>query len=344
MIPVFEPNFTEEDIAAVSNVLRSGWLNEHDKTREFEQTFAEYMDRKYAVVTTSGTIALFLALKAAGVTEKSRVIVPDITAIGTVRAIQLTGAWAIIVDVDEQGNIDANLAKKANASHVVAVHNNGYPCDIGSLVTHFGKKHVIEDACQGIGSYRGDSPLGSLTHLGCHSLATTKIITAGQGGVVTTDDENLYSYMQRLKNQGNFRGVDMPDTYHGLGYNFKWTEMNAALALSQMKRLPQRVKRMREIVEMYHKYADLSLPPLGVLPWRIIAKVTSNRRNEVIAKMRDKGIGVQPLPKPIHHHVQIGEFPNADKYASERIHLPSSFTLKDKEIEFICKTFKEITQ
>ena len=146
MINIFEPQFTEDDIQAVTDVLRSGWLNEHDKTKEFERRFAEYVGTEYAVASSSGTAALFLALKAAGVDEFNKVAVPDYTAIGTIRAIQLSGAWAIIVDVDDKGNINVEEAKRANAGFVIAVHNNGYPCDIDELANHFGEDYVIEDA------------------------------------------------------------------------------------------------------------------------------------------------------------------------------------------------------
>jgi perosamine synthetase len=346
LLQVFEPGFTEEDVEAVSSVLRSGYVNEHRLTKEFEQEFAGLVGSKYAVATTSGTMALFMALKAANVNLGSRVAVPDFTAIGTIRAIQLTGAYSILVDVDDEGNIDVDKAKASNVSHVVAVHNNGHPCDIEELISHFGRQSVIEDACQSIGShYNVDKPLGSISGMGCFSLATTKILTSGQGGVVVTDEYDTYEYLQRMKNQGNFRGIDSPDTYLGEGYNLKWTELNAALALSQMKRLPQRIRRVREIVGAYNTEGIHKLPPLGVLPWRITVKVPANKRDKVIENMREQGVNVQPFPKPIHIHYPVGEeYPYAERYASEGIYLPSSFTLTDEDVQYVCNIFKEASK
>jgi len=343
VINVFEPEFTEEDKRAVTEVLDSGWLNEHDKTKQFEETFARYVKTKYAVACNSGTTALFMALKASGVGTDNRVAVPAYTAMGTIRAVQLTGAWAILVDIDDEGLIDVEEAKKANASHVIAVHNNGYPCNMEALNDYFGEDYVIEDACQCIGSHPPPTfrHLGTIAKVGCFSLATTKIITSGQGGVVVTDDEKTYTYLQRLKNQGNFRGVDEPDTYHALGFNFKWTEMEAALALSQLKRLPDRIMKMRKVVGEYYSHEVFPIPPIGVLPWRIIYRAPESSRDKIIKKMRAKGINVQPLPKPIDHHVGNGTFKNADKYASQGIYLPSSFTLNSQQIEYICDTLKE---
>jgi len=345
MLQVYEPDFSEDDIKAVSGALRSGWLNEHSLTSEFERRFAETVGTKYAVATTSGTTALFMALKSAGVSEHSRVAVSDYVAIGTIRAIQLAGAWAVLVDVNDEGNMDTEKAKECDVSHVIAVHNNGYPCDIDVLIEHFGGQQVIEDACQSIGShYNSETYLGALTGLGCFSLATTKIITAGQGGVVVTDDRDIYIYLQRMKNQGNHRGVDPPDTYLSEGYNFKWTEMNAALALSQLKRLPQRVKRMREIVRRYNQWGGFQVPPLGVLPWRITAKVPANKRDDVMSKMKEKGVNVQPFPKPMHLHYPVGKYPNAEKYASEGIYLPSSPSLSNEDVKYVCEVYEEATE
>ena len=340
MIPIFEPEFTDEDKAAVAEVLDSGWLNEHTKTRLFEETFAHYVGAKYAVASSSGTAAIFLALKAAGVDEGSRVAVPAYVAIGTVRAIQLSGAWAVLVDVDEQGNMDVEEAKEADASHVVAVHNNGYPCKIRELMSHFGADAAIEDACQSIGSRLHGRHLGAISGLGCFSLATTKIVTAGQGGVTVTNDEATYNYLQRLKNQGNFRGVDPPDTYRSLGYNFKWTEMQAALALSQMRRLPDRIVRMQGVVAEYAKHGVYKPPPVGVLPWRMTFNVDEGRRDEVVAKMNKKGVGAQPFPKPMHQHMGGYEFPGAEKHSARGLYLPSSFDLNSQQVEYVCDTLK----
>jgi len=345
MIPVFEPSFNEADIQAVSEVLRSGWLNEHNKTQLFEKQFGELNGTEYAVATTSGTTALFLALKAAGVNRHSRVAIPDYTAIGTARAIQLSGALAVLVDVDrETGNIDIEQAKRAVTSHVIVVHNNGHACDLAPLLDHFGRRRVIEDACQSLGSKRDGHQLGTFADMGCFSLATTKIVTAGQGGVVVTNDEKLYKLIQRLKNQGNFRGVDPPDTYLALGYNFKWTEMNAALALSQMTRLEMRLFRMKLIDMMYSSKLGDYMPSResGEVPWRITVK--TNSRGKVIQHMRENGVGVQPFSKPLHAHFGFKGFPNATKYALNGLYLPSSPSLKEEEVDYICDKLLEVLE
>jgi len=345
MIPLFMPSFDESDVEAVSAAIRSGWLIEHSRTKEFSEKFAEYVGREYAVPVSSGTAALFSSLKASGLKRGGRVAVPDFTALGSITAVHLAGGIPILVDVDDYGNIDVDSACKSDVSHVIVVHNNGHRCDLDRLVEHFGCRYVIEDACQGLGSTDPNGKqMGADTDIGCFSLSSTKIITAGQGGVVVTDDEKLYVTLQRLKNQGNFKGHDEADTHVHEGYNFTWTDMSAALALSQLRRLPDRVRRMREIVGLYNECGDIPIPPLGELPWRVLVKVPSEKRDSVVSHLRENGVGARAFFKPLHTHFGLEGFPNAVKYSSSGICLPSYPHLTDEQVKYVCDTFKEAKQ
>jgi len=346
MIPLFEPVLDEEDVETVVTTIRSGWLIERSRTREFEKAFAEYVGTRYTVATTSGTVALFLALKASGLKWGGKVAVPDFTALGTIRAVQLAGGHPILFDVDDYGNIDVGAVCKSGVGRVIVVHNNGHPCDLSRLIEHLGKRYVIEDACQSLGSKLNGRQIGTDADLGCFSLSTTKIITAGQGGVVVTDDEELYTLIQRLKNQGNFRGVDPPDTYVGEGYNFTWTDMNAALALSQMAKLGKRVLRMNEINKLYFSRIGKYMPKreIGEVPWRITVQVSAKARDKVVLHMRENGVGARAFFRPLHTHFGFKGLPNATSYASKGICLPSSPSLKEEEVDYICDKLLEVLE
>lgn len=343
MIPLFIPCFDDDDIQAVTDTIKSGWLIEHHRTKEFEEEFAKYVGTKYAVATTSGTAALFLALKAAGVDTRSVVAVPDFTALGSVRAVQLAGAQSVLFDVDDCGNIDVDAVCESMVSHVIVVHNNGTPCDLTRLIEHFGERNIIEDACQALGSQPDGRQTGIDTDMGCFSLSTTKIITAGQGGIVVTDDETLHVRLQRLKNQGNFRGVDPADVYPIVGYNFMWTDMQAALALSQMKKLDARVEAMWAIYKTYLYKIGNYMPVLhdGVLPWRIIVKVPPETRDDVVSHLRENGVGARAFFSPLHVHFGLDGYPNATKFAASGICLPSHPGLSNEDVAEVCRVFLE---
>jgi perosamine synthetase len=267
----FEPWFDEEEKKELSKVVDSGWLQESALTREFEKIYADFVGAKYAVATTSGTIAIFLALKAYGVGPGDNVIVPDYTAIGTLNAVALTGAEVTIVDIKlADANIDADEIEKAvtaDTKAIIAVHINGRPAEI-DRIRKIGKNHdikVIEDAAQCLGSRYNGTHLGTFAEMGCFSLATSKIITTGQGGMVVTSSPDLYTKL--------VQSTSIPDWYEGIGFNFKFTDLQAAVGIAQFRKLAYRLKRRLEMHKLYRellgKHVSFMKTDMagGIVPW-----------------------------------------------------------------------------
>lgn len=350
MIPVFEPSFSEEDAQAVSEVIRGGYINEADRTKEFEKRFAEFVGSRFAVATTSGTMALFMALKVLGVKYRDTVIIPDYTAIGIATAVRMTGATLLLVDVDDRGNLEINeviqVLNTRSLKAIIAVHNNGLACAIHPSL-NLGVP-VVEDAAQCIGSRLAEKHLGTYAKIGCFSLATTKIITSGQGGVVVTDDEETYWSLQAMKNQGNIRGIDAKDYYPREGYNLKFDEMKAAFVLSQMNRLDERIQHMKDVLQRYRYYFKDLMPVTyqGELEWRATLQLPEKVDRELLRqRMKEQDIEIQPFFKPLHEQPLFKphrQFSEATKFSYRGVYLPSSPTLQLEQVDIICEKLKEL--
>lgn len=245
MIPINLPLLGEEEAEAVKEVLLSGKLTEWRPEggplcREFERAFASYVGAKHAVAVSSGTAALHAALVALGIGPGDEVIVPDFTFVATANAVLLAGATPVLVDIDpETYNIDVESVRRAVSKRtkaIIAVHLYGLPADMGpimELAERLGV-YVIEDAAQAHGSeYRGRRA-GCLGHVACFSFYATKVITTGgEGGMVTTNDDEVAQRLRSIRTHGQREGGDT----ERLGHNYRMTEMQAAIGLVQLKKL-----------------------------------------------------------------------------------------------------------
>jgi len=360
VIRQFEPSFDDEDAKAVANTIRSGYINEYKQTREFERTFAQFVGAKYVVATTSGTIALFLALKALDIGFGDKVLMPAYTAIGTASAVRLAGATPVFVDVNERnGNMDSSRLQcyegDKDVKAVLPVHINGRACSIEEILETCSQNgwHLVEDAAQCLGSHHKTKHLGTFGDLGCFSMATTKIITTGQGGVVVTERKDLYEKLMALKDQGRVRDIalsEMPDCYPLQGYNFKFTEIQAALGLSQFRKLERRIEHKKHIIDLYRDLlgdSEVLFPPKRSeeLLWYVDALLPRTGQNSLVKqKMNTKGIELRLFYTPLHKQPPYrndGSFPHAEEYSGRGLWLPSSSSLKDNEIEHICNEFKD---
>lgn len=356
----FEPWFDEEEKKLLNLVIDSGWIQEGKLARKFEKTFAEFVGSKYAVTTTSGTSALFIALLSLGIGRGDRVIVPDYTAIGTLNAASMTGASVDIVDVKmTDANIDPKKIKNAITSKtkaIIPVHINGRPVDM-KLIKEIAKKHnihIVEDAAQCLGSRQNGKHLGTFSDVGCFSLATSKIITTGQGGVITTSSKKLYYKLVELKDQGTtarLKTTSIPDWYPSIGFNFKFTDLQGAVGLAQFKKLSSRIKRR---IEMHNLYLDLLdhivdfIPTeihKGVLPWYddILTKSAYQRANIMLHLKKNK-IYTRKFYRPMHSqpaYKREGKYENSNTLSKIGMWLPSSTFLRDTEITFISNKIKQ---
>ncbi|HXR32553.1 MAG TPA: DegT/DnrJ/EryC1/StrS family aminotransferase [Verrucomicrobiae bacterium] len=352
-IDFWVPQFGSEEKARVADVIDSGFLNDGDVTSRFEREVASLLGCKHVVATTSGTSAIFLALAGTGVHTGDEVLVPDVTFIATANAVSLAGAKPVLVDVDPHNlNLDPAAAERAitpRTRAIVPVHVSGRAADI-SAISELAKRHgllVIEDAAEAFLSKHRGRCLGTFGNAGCFSLSPNKTISTGQGGLIATDDDQLHVRLRELKDQGRpARGTGGDDTHNSVGYNFKFTNLQAAIGLAQLMDLSRRADRMRSI---YKGYRDglrgvdgVSVFPFdveqGELPqW---TDVLVDQRDALYDHLASKGMRGRRFWHPLHTQVAYRspsqQFPNSSKQIPHAMWLPSAFVLSDEDVATVC--------
>ena len=239
-INIASPQIGKEEIKAVTDVMKSGMLAQGPRVAEFEEKFAKFIGTKYAVATSSGTTALEVALRAHGIKEGDEVITTPFTFIASANSILYTGARPVFVDIDpETFNIDPDLIEKAitkKTKAILPVHLYGSACDMTKIM-QIAKKHhldVIEDACQAHGAEWKNKKVGSFG-TGTFSLYPTKNMTTGEGGMITTNDKEVYEQALLIRAHGS-----KVKYYHDiLGYNYRMTDIEGAIGIEQLKKLPK---------------------------------------------------------------------------------------------------------
>ena len=250
-----EPNISEQDIQRVSEYMSSGaWITEHALTKELEEKIAHFVGRKYAIAVPNGTIAIYLSLLAAGLTEGKRVAVPNITMIATINAILWAGAEPVIIDLNERLCMSLkSLQTVDKLDGVIYVPLNGRTED-GLVIEEYCKERnitLIEDSAHALGSQYQDRMCGSLGSMSVFSFTPHKIITMGQGGLVLTDDDSLYEYLLDLKTFN--RSKDKSDWHDGFGLNFKITDLQSALGLSQFEKINEFINIKKEMFQFFER-------------------------------------------------------------------------------------------
>ena len=251
---------TPKTINLLKKVLKSSFVNEGTQTRELERKIAKILKVKYCLSTTSGTTALFLALKALRIKNNDEVIVPNITFPATANAVSMAGGKPIFVDVNPLNILinEKSLLKKISkkTKFVIPVHVSGRGNNIERIIKICKKRSikVVEDAAEAFGSKINGRNLGTFGEVGCFSFAPNKIITTGQGGLVVTNNKKIYKKLKIFKDQGRV-GLTTggEDYYVSLGFNLKFTNLQAALGLSQIRDLKWRIKKLKKIHNFYLK-------------------------------------------------------------------------------------------
>jgi perosamine synthetase len=346
MLNQIEPQIDENEVLAMTDYLRSGgWLTEYKKTAEFERMIAEYTGSRFCCVVPNATSALTIALWACGIGAGDEVLVPNYTMIATPNAVRLTNAEPVLVDIEPQTLcMDLECAKRAitaktKAMMLVSLHGRAPDTMRFQEFCRDFKLWFIEDAAQSLGSFQSGRHLGTFGDIGVFSFSSPKIITTGQGGALVTDDEDLYNKIKRIKDFGRESGGN--DYHDTIGYNFKFTDLQAVIGIEQIKKLPDRTHKKRHIYKVY--YSQLSdvlemIPPsLETTPWFI--DVYLNDPKGLQAYLKENGIGSRLVYPPVNAqkiYANGKDFPVSRRYCNRGLWLPSLVSLTDEQIIGIC--------
>ncbi len=354
MIPLAEPWLGDEELNNVIEAVKSGWVSSKGKFNpEFEGKFAEYCGVKHGVVTSNGTVALHLALTVLGIGEGDEVIVPTLTFIATANVVRYVRANPIFVDshpdywcIDPE-RIEEVITPRTKA--IIPVHLYGHPCDMDAImdIARRYKLYVIEDAAEAHGAEYKGKKVGSFGDINCFSFYGNKIITTGEGGMCLTDDDELAGRMRILRDHG--MNQNKRYWHDVIGFNYRMTNMQAAVGVAQLHKLDEFINRKREIAKTYNSLlkdiGGIILPP--EMPWAknvywmyssLIEDDLGEGKATVVERMETRGIETGPLFHPIHLMPPYNEgerFPVAEELSRKGVSLPSGVKLSEEEVRLI---------
>lgn len=358
-IPVAAPHLDEQDVAAVTAAVRSGWVSSIGPAiPEFEKKFAVYSGAKYAVATSNGTTALHLALAALGIGPGDEVIVPDLTFVSTANAVVYTGAVPVMVDVDpatwcvDPAAVSAAITKRTKA--IIPVHLYGYPADMKAILK-IAAKHkllVLEDAAEAHGATIGKKKVGGFGSAAIFSFYGNKTITTGEGGMITTNDRRLYDRLRALRNQGAH--PTRRYWYTDIGFNYRLTNLQAALGVSQLRKIEKFIARKRSIAAYYSK-ALRGIPGIQLNPttpgirnvfWMsCLVLDTPARRVGLMRAFESAGIESRPFFAPVsalpmYKRKARHATPVAHSLSARGINLPSGVDISESELKRVVRTIR----
>lgn len=371
----------QDDISSVLEVLKTDWITQGPKIKEFEEELAKYCDCKYAVAVSSGTAALHLACLAAGLNQGDEGITTPISFLATANSLIYTGAKPVFADIDyDTTNIDPEQVKRnisARTKVILPVHFAGLPCDIKSIskIATEKKLIVIEDACHALGAeYKLNAKwfkVGSCRHsdMTAFSFHPVKAITMGEGGAVTTNNKKLYVKLLALRSHGIYKTKKMTHQ-HGLwyyemrdlGFNYRITDFQCALGISQLRKIDSFIKRRCEIASIYDKafgnIDGIDIPQTGesnrhvyhLYFLKIDFKKFKTNRQKSMSALKNKGILTQTHYIPIYRHpyyqrkysVRFRDFSQSEAYYKRTLSIPIYPAMKNSDIRNIINAVKSI--
>ncbi|AAM23933.1 perosamine synthetase [Caldanaerobacter subterraneus subsp. tengcongensis MB4] len=363
-VPLSRPDITQKEIDAVVEVLRSDILSIGPKIEEFERKIADYVGKKYAIAVNSGTSALHLIVRALGIKDGDEVITTPFTFIASVNCFLFERAKPVFVDIDPDTlNMDINkieekITEKTKA--ILTVDVFGQPMDmekVNEIAKKYGLK-VIEDSCEALGSEYKGIKAGTLCDAGAFAFYPNKQITTAEGGVIVTDDEEIAQLCRSMRSQGRpITGLWLE--HERLGFNYRLSELHAALGIVQLERIEEIIKRRLEIAEKYNeRLKDVKgvkipyiAPEVNKMSWFVyVIRVDENiDRDKVMQYLIDNGIGCRPYFTPVHLQSYIkeltghkeGDFPITEKVARSTIALPFFNKITDEQIDYVVDKLKE---
>ena len=357
MIPYGHQSIDESDIDAVIDVLRGDWLTQGPTVDRFEDALAEQVGARHAVAFSSGTAALHGAAHAADLGPGDLVVTSPLTFIASANCARYVGAEVGLVDVNPATwNLDLTAVPPAAAA-AIPVHYAGLPVQLAGWDGR--PPVVIEDAAHALGSSTPDGPVGSCVNsdMTCFSFHPVKPITTGEGGAVTTNDAELASRLRRFRSHGTERRpVDGAWAYEAveLGFNYRLSDVHAALGLSQLPKLERFVDRRNQIAVRYRERLEglVGLPPTapsGSLHGYHLFAILVDDRRRVFDEMRTAGIGVQVHYVPVHHHpissgdrIPLAGLPACDALYDQLLTLPVHPGLTDEQVDEVVETLMKV--
>lgn len=358
MIPVYKPSLTGNEKKYVDDCIETSWISSKGKYNDlFAQEFANYIGVKYGTTVANGTLALHLALMALGIGKGDEVIVPSFTYIASANAVKYTGADVVFADSkDDTWQLDPNDIEHRITSRtkaIMPVHLYGHPCDMDAIMRIADKYRlfIVEDCAEAIGSEYNGKKVGSFGDISAFSFFGNKTITCGEGGMILTNDKTLYERAIHLKGQGL---AAHREYWHDIiGYNYRMTNVAAAIGLAQLEQIDKFITRKIEIADLYKdRLRELPVQMHGsygeIKHTHWMVTIMCDRiddRDNLREYLKKAGVETRPTFYPIHTMPMYSEkyqkLPNAEKLGWSGINLPSYPDLSDDQVIYICDVIRE---
>lgn len=361
-IPQFQPFLDNREYEAIKSCFDLNWVTEGPKSKEFVDKLCKMMNVKYGVLAPNGTLSLYMALKVLGIGKGDEVIVPNFTFIASANAIDMVGAKPVFCDIQESDlHIDIKKAEKlitCRTKAIMPVHIYGMACNMDEVI-EFAKKHklkVVEDAAQAVGVNWNGKQAGTFGDIGSFSFFADKTLTTGEGGLVVTDNEELYNKLLYIRNQGRLnRGSFI---HPEIGYNFRMTDLQTSIGLVQLEKFPNIVEKKAEILDRYKKYLNPNLriiepnPNSSHIPFRVCILIPGGSQ-KLMEYMSENEIETRTFFYPLHKQPCYEEksfwkifkkktnFDVSEKMYNEGVCLPSWVGISEEDIKYICDKINE---
>lgn len=367
-IPQFQPYIGEKEYESIKSCFDDNWITEGPKSKEFVRRLCELIGVKYGVLAPNGTLSLYMGLRGLGIGPGDEVLVPNFTFIASANAVEMCGAKPVFVDIREDLHIDIKACEKLltrRTKAIMPVHIYGMACNMTEVMTfaELNGLKVIEDAAQAIGVKWKGIPAGSFGDIGSFSFFADKTITTGEGGLVVTNDQKLYEKLLYIRNQGR---IDRGSFVHPeIGYNFRMTDIQAAIGLAQLDKLPEIIEKKAEILRLYKNLLDGKNeiiepgPDSNHIPFRVCIIVKGGNQG-LIRHMANNDIETRTFFYPLHRQPCYSkkskfkllnslntvfktenEFLVSDKMYNEGVCLPSFVGITREQIEHVCQTINK---
>ncbi|MEW4562459.1 DegT/DnrJ/EryC1/StrS family aminotransferase [Bremerella sp. JC770] len=374
MIPIAKPSLGEQEAVAAANAVRSGWVTQGPMVQRFEEAIAEYCQTKYAVAVSNCTTALHLACLVLDLGPGDEVICPSMSFIATANSIRYTGATVVFADVDprtynlDPASVEAAITPRTKA--IMVVHQIGLPADMDRFL-ELGEKHgikIFEDAACAIGSRYKGTPIGGHSEMACFSLHPRKVITTGEGGLITTNNSAYAQHLRLLRQHG----MSVPDLkrhqsrqviteqYEVLGYNYRMTDIQAAIGLEQLKKLDTIVARRQELAAAYsdalksHPWlTPPMIPDYAKSTFQSYAvQLSANApvsRDQLMQQLLDeqvatrRGIMLSHLEAPYQSPTAAYHLPQSELASAQSLLLPLFASMTDQDLNQVLTTIGQLT-